>query len=83
MSSLSKYLEPSQSNLINYIDFCQSSTSIEDDNQILDRIKLFVNDHVKDILVLNIKEDKIFLKQRELNKLPSFVKNMLRFSENR
>jgi hypothetical protein len=51
--------------------------------KILAKIKLFVNNYIKDILVINIKEDKLFLKEHELKKLPKFIQNMLRFSENR
>ncbi|MEI8253164.1 MAG: hypothetical protein WCG25_05475 [bacterium] len=45
------------------------------------KIKSFINNYIKDILVINIKEDKIFLKKKELEKLPKFIQNMLRFSE--
>ncbi len=81
MEDLKKYLEPRQNNLMDYSDFTEVISDGEE--KILAKIKLFVNNYIKDILVINIKEDKLFLKEHELKKLPKFIQNMLRFSENR
>lgn len=81
MDGFKKYLDPEYQNIMNYSDF--SEEIAEDEEKILNKIKLFVNNHIKDILLINIKEDKLFLKKNEIKKLPRYIQNMLRFSENR
>ncbi|MCF7834458.1 hypothetical protein K9M48_00185 [Candidatus Gracilibacteria bacterium] len=83
MEDLNRYINPDYKNLMNYTDFQESSTSFESEEEIIVKIKLLVNKEIGDILFINIKEDKIFLNEKEKNKLPKFIQNMLRFSEHR
>jgi hypothetical protein len=62
MEDLKKYLEPRQNNLMDYSDFTEVISDGEE--KILAKIKLFVNNYIKDILVINIKEDKLKIRRK-------------------
>jgi len=81
MENLQKYLESGYDNSIDYSKFVKNYET--DDEKILSNIQKFIADHVSDILFIKIEEDKLFLTENELKKLPSAVRHYLRFSENR
>lgn len=81
MTDIKKYLESGYPNTIDYSKFAKNI--ISDDDEVLSNIRKFIANHVSDILLIKIEEDKLFLTKDELNKLPSTVRHYLRFSENR
>ncbi len=81
MEDVKKYLEAGYNNTIDYSRFANDGEM--DDKKTLINIQKFINDHVKDILLIKIDEDKLFLTKKEAEKLPSAVRHYLRFSENR
>ncbi len=81
MADIKKYLESGYANSIDYSKFAKNYTS--DDEKILSNIRKFIADHVSDILLIKIEEDKFFLTKKELAKLPSTVHHYLNYSEHR
>ena len=81
MEDVKKYLEAGYNNTIDYSRFANDGEM--DDKKTLINIQKFINDHVKDILLIKIDEDKLFLTKKEAEKLPSAVRHYLHFSENR
>jgi len=81
MKDLKKYLESGYRNSIDYSAFVKNHEM--DDEKIFSNIQKFISDSVSDILLIKIEEDKLFLTENELKKLPSAVRHYLRFSKNR
>lgn len=81
MTDINKYLESGYKHTIDHSKF--SKNHISDDDEIFSNIRKFIADHVSDILLIKIEEDKFFLTKKEAEKLPSAVRHYLRFSENR
>ena len=79
MTDIKTYLESGYQSTIDYSKF--SKNHLFDEEEILSNIRRFISDHVSDILLINIKEDKLFLTKKELSKLHPTICNYLRFSE--
>lgn len=81
MKDLKPYFDGEHRNHMDYSDFVINREL--DDDAVLKNIQTFIKDQVKDILLIKITEDKLFLTPKELDKLPKGVRNFLRFSEHR
>lgn len=64
------------------IDYSSFATNyVENDDVVFSNISKFISEKVKDILLIDIQEDKLFLSEKEKNKLPPTIKNLLNYSE--
>ena len=68
MADINKYLESGYKHNMDYSKF--SKSNISDDDEIFSNIRTFIADHVSDILLIKIEEDKLFLTKKEAERLP-------------
>jgi len=80
MEKIKKYLDNNDiSRYIDYTNFKEISKDWTDAT--LDNIKNFIENKITDILIVDIQEDKLFLTEKELEKLPKAIKHYLKYSE--